>query len=494
MIIKSKQDEIQNYLIDASNFKGFCDKVYLPETINEIREIMLEANSRLIPVTVSGNGTGLTGSRVPQGGIVISTEKLNKILEINKEKMYALVESGVLLSDLLSELKINKLLYPPDPTEKNCFIGGTVATNASGEKTFRYGSTRDYIIELEIVLANGELLHLKREEITAKDNTLVIKSDRGTVYKFELPDLTLPITKNAAGYHCLPGMDAIDLFIGSEGTLGLITKAKLKLLPYPEKLISCIVFFEKEIDSLFFLKEARRLSYLYRKQKSELLVDALALEYFDSNSLKFLLPDFPNIPAVEGGAVWFEQETTMADEERFLEDWTNLIRKSGGNDNDVWFAFSEKENERIHSFRHRISTRVNEFITKNNFRKLGTDIAVPDQSFEELYYFSKSLAEQAGINYVVYGHFGNSHMHVNFLPETESQFEKSKELYRTICVKAIGLKGTVSAEHGIGKIKKEYLPMMYGQQAVHSMFAIKKILDPNLILGRGNLFEDSFLR
>jgi D-lactate dehydrogenase (cytochrome) len=284
-------------------------------------------------------------------------------------------------------------------------------------------------------------------------------------------------------------MDAIDLFIGSEGTLGIITKAKLKLLPNPEKLISCVVFFRNEVDALAFLFEARKISFLKRKNDSKFLIDALALEFFDKNSLKFLLPDYPNIPAVSGSAVWFEQETTIIDEERFLEEWTNLIRKFGGNDNDVWFTFSENENEKIQKFRHSISAKVNEFMTQNNFRKLGTDVAVPDFSFEELYYYSKKITEAAGINYVVYGHFGNSHMHFNFLPGTDLQFEKAKELYRTICLKAIELKGTVSAEHGVGKVKREYLTQMYGEDVMNKMFAIKKMLDPNIILGRGNLFE-----
>lgn len=489
MIIKSAQDEIQNYLCDASNFKGFCDSVLIPENNDDVKNILSNANTRKTPVTISGNGTGLTGARVPQGGLVISTERLNKILEINVQEKYAVVEPGVLLSDLLFQLKQKKLLYPPDPTEKNCFIGGTIATNASGEKTFRYGSTRDYILELEVILTNGETVNLKRGQKFANGYNIILQTDHNSIYSFEIPETGLALTKNAAGYYCRNNMDVIDLFIGSEGTLGVINKAKLKLLPYPEKIISCVSFFENENNALSFINEARILSRLNVSANSTSTINALALEFFDSNSLKFLFNDYPIIPRHSGAAVWFEQETSFTDEESVLDEWTNLIKRLNGNTKNVWFAFSESEAEKIQKFRHTISANVNEFMTRNNFRKLGTDVAVPDESFNDLYHYSKKITEEKNINYVVYGHFGNSHMHFNFLPETEEQFEISKALYNNICLRAIELKGTVSAEHGLGKVKRDYLKLMYGEEAVKKMLAIKKTLDPNMILCRGNLFD-----
>ena len=149
MIIKTSPDEIQNYLLDSSNFKGFCDAVYFPENEQDISEILKEAFRKNIAVTISGNGTGLTGARVPRGGIVISTEKLNRIIELNREQLYAVVEPGVLLFEFQEKVKEQNLMYPPDPTEKNCYLGGTVATNASGEKTFKYGPTRNYVLEMD---------------------------------------------------------------------------------------------------------------------------------------------------------------------------------------------------------------------------------------------------------------------------------------------------------------------------------------------------------
>jgi D-lactate dehydrogenase (cytochrome) len=487
MIIKTEQDEIQNYLVDASNTKGFCDAVYIPESVDEISTFLKEANDKKQPVTISGNGTGLTGARVPQGGSVISTEKLNNIIEINYKEMYVIVEPGVLLSELRDILLSKDLLYPPDPTEWNCFIGGTVATNASGARTFKYGPTRDYVEELEILLADGDLLHLKRGENFAKDFSLLLKTSAGREIKFALPEYEMPKTKNASGYFCKRNVDAIDLFIGSEGTLGIITKIKLKLLAIPGNELSCVLFFETEKNSLDFLSKVRDESYRNRESKNKDGIDATALEYFDENSLKFLIEDFPNIPAKAKAAVWFEQQCDGNDDQ-LLEQWINLFLEYDGKEEEAWFAMTANDKEQIVIFRHTISTSVNEYITLNNFRKLGTDVAVPDEKFIDFYYKMKNEVEETNLDYVMYGHLGNSHYHLNILPKTEGEFLIGQELYKNICHQAITIGGTFSAEHGVGKNKTAYLVAMYGEENVNKMREVKKSLDPNYILGVGNIF------
>jgi D-lactate dehydrogenase (cytochrome) len=488
MIVKTEQDEIQNYLVDASNTKGFCEAVYIPENISEMAEIIREANNKKHLVTISGNGTGLTGARVPKGGIVITTEKLNKIIEINLQENFALVDPAVLLSDLQDAIQSKGLLYPPDPTERNCFIGGTVATNASGARTFKYGSTRNYVEELEIILPDGDFLYLKRGENFADDLSLMLKTSSGRDIKLILPDYQMPNTKNASGYFCKRNMEAIDLFIGSEGTLGVITKIKLKLLPLPLSDLSCVLFFETEDNAFNFLTRARDESYKNRELKITNSIDATALEYLDENSLKFLIKDYPNIPANAKAAVWFGQQCHN-NEDDLLELWINLFKDYNGKEEDAWFAMTEKDKENIIGFRHTISTSVNEYISRNNFRKLGTDVAVPDGKFIDFYYSIKKEVETENVDYVIYGHFGNSHIHLNMLPKTEEEFTKGKELYKSICLRAISLGGTFSAEHGVGKNKTNYLVEMYGQENVNKMRMLKKTLDPNYILGVGNIFE-----
>lgn len=488
MIIKNNQDEIQSYLTDASNFKGNCDAVYIPENETELSELVKMLYESNVEFTIAGAGTGLTGGRVPQGGVVVSMEKFNKIIEINTNEEYVIVQSGVYLSELLNELKTYQYFYPPDPTEKNCFIGGTIANNASGAKTFKYGATRNFVAELNLILPDGDKLYLKRGENIAQNSRLKSITSAGKEIEITVPNIASPLTKNAAGYFFDSKMDAIDLFVGSEGTLGIITSAKLKILPLPEKIISAVCFFENEIDAIKFIDEARTLSYSKRKENEPDNIDALALEFFDNYSLKFLKDDFHRIPSSANGAVWFEQEANSDNEDKLIEKWFDLIIKHNCSDELVWFAAAEKERKEIEEFRHAISWKVNEYISKKNVRKLGTDVAVPDNEMIGFYNFLIDKMKYSNLNYVLYGHLGNSHFHLNILPQNEHEFLKGKELYKEICTKAIELKGTISAEHGVGKIKREYLLDMYGEKIVNQMRDIKLKFDNKNLLNRGNLF------
>ncbi|MGQ9799494.1 MAG: FAD-binding oxidoreductase [Ignavibacterium sp.] len=489
MIIKTKQDEIQNYLTDASNYKGNCEAVFIPQNKDELINALKEANEQKTKVTIAGAGTGLTGARVPDSGIVISTEKLNQILEINTSEDYVIVEPGVYLSQLLEELKRKNFFYPPDPTEKNCFIGGTVATNASGAKTFKYGPTRNFVDELEIILADGDEIYLKRGEVFADNDNLTLITKSGRKIYLKLPSYNLPVTKNASGYFIKPNMDAIDLFIGSEGTLGVFSKIKLKILPSPERIISMVCFFNDEIDALNFIDEARKISLKTREQNLTNEPDALALEFFDRNSLKFLAKEFDALPN-RNAAVWFEQEATLSNEDQLLEKWFSLIVKNKGTEEDVWFAVTERERMGLEEFRHAISWKVNEYIVNHRLKKLGTDVAVPDSEMFNFYKFLKKTMEDCPLNYVLYGHLGNSHFHLNMLPQNEDEYLLGKKIYREICLKAIEMKGTVSAEHGIGKLKTQYLIDMFGEEVVNQMRSIKKSIDPNFILNTGNIFKN----
>lgn len=493
MVIKTSPDEIQNYLVDASNLKGYCDAVYLPSDENEITEILKEANSKKQKVTIAGNHTGLSGGCVPQGGVVISTEKMNKILEINSENKSAIVEPAVILREFQSKARECNFLYPPDPTERNCFIGGTLATNASGEKTFKYGSTRVYVEKLDVVLADGDQLKLDRGKFKAEGYNLFIKTECKKVYKLQIPVINTPLTKNAAGYYSKKDMDAIDLFVGSEGTLGVITKAQLKLVPHPEQIISCIIFFNDEKNALQFIFDARNKSYQTRNEKSDNTIDALALEFLDEHSLNFIKSDYNQIPSDAKAAVWFEQEVNKDNEEVLFESWMKLVAEHKGNEESAWFAMNEKEKSEIQELRHTVSLKVADYLSQHNVKKLGTDSAVPDDKFLEFYYFCKEEMKKNKFAYVAYGHFGNSHLHMNMLPKNEEEYEKGKNLYRNIYRKAVELGGTVSAEHGIGKLKTDYLLDMYGEKVISKMFGIKKTIDSNLILGTDNIFSKNFL-
>lgn len=489
MIIKKDKDQIQDYLKDASNTEGYCDSVYFPESLKDLQEIFKEAAKKKTQVTISGNRTGLTGASVPKGGIVLSTEKLNKIIDINERDKSAVVQPGVLLSEFINTIKNYSLYYPPDPTELNCFIGGIVATNASGAKSFKYGATRNFVAGLEIMLPTGELMSINRGEQFATGNKLGLKTDNGRLIELNLPEIKIPTAKNAAGFFSRRNMDAIDLFIGSEGTLGIFTRIKLSLLDYPESIFSAVIFFQGEDDAFNFIREAREKSYNSRKEKTNNNIDAIALEFFDKNSLVFLKDEYSRIPVNANSAVWFEQETTPDNEEKLLGLFAELIEEHNGDFNDSWIAVTEKDRAEIEKFRHSISAKVNEYISSNKLRKLGTDIAVPDGELVNFYSNITDEVKKNDIEYVVYGHAGNSHLHLNMLPRDDNEFKRAQNLYKQFCLRAISIGGTFSAEHGVGKNKKEYLISMYGSEAVNMMIQIKKKFDPELILGIGNIFD-----
>ncbi len=508
MIIKT--EELENYLIDASNLQGgFSEKLFIPETKEEIAEILKEANALKIPVTVSGARTGTVGGAIPFGGWLVSLEKFNKIIEINED--FATVESGVLLTDLQKAVEARKLFYPPDPTEWSCQIGGTVATNASGARSFKYGATRRYVRRLEIVLPTGEIVNLRRGEIFAENNFIEIETASSAKIKAKLPTYAPPdVRKNTSGYFTANALDAIDLFTGSEGTLGIITEVELSLLKKPESSLSGIVFFKDEKNLLAFVAEARAMSFHARNQisncKSENLIeiqnpkfkiqnriDATVLEYFDQNSLKFIKEKFPETPKNMRGAIFFEQETTAETEDELFEQWNDLLEKHDAEIDASWFTTSERDLQKMREFRHALPVSVNEKVVKNRQRKIGTDMAVPDGNFAAFLRFYEQKLNESNLDYVIFGHIGDNHLHANILPKTEQEAERARHLYGRFIAQSVMLGGTISAEHGIGKLKSKYLYVQYGERFLNEMAELKRSFDPNGILNQGNMFDRKFL-
>jgi D-lactate dehydrogenase (cytochrome) len=481
MVTKTEPDEIQSFLTDASFIReGHADRVVLPESVEEISEILASANREHLPVTVSGAGTGTVGGRVPFGGLVLATDKLNRIKQIVPEESggFAVVEAGVVLADLQRAVDQEDLLYPPDPTERGCFVGGNVATNASGARTFKYGPTRNYIRRLKVVLASGEVLDLRRGEVRADEQGRI---RLGKSIEVHLPHYRMPATrKNATGYFVAPEMDAVDLFIGSEGTLGVIGEVEVKLLPKPEGLLSGVVFFTDEADVLALVREVRA------------HVDARAVEFFDRESLRFLREKYPTIPSEAVAAIFFEQETTAVTEEAVLNQWMVLLDQHHALA-ESWFATNEQDQAKLREFRHQLPVLMNEWFARYRQRKVSTDMSVPDEAFPALFRLYKETLQPSGLRYTIFGHIGDNHVHVNILPRDESEAVRAREMYVAFLKYAASVGGTLSAEHGVGKLKRDYLRFFYTDAELREMAALKKAFDPNGILGRGNIFAEELL-
>ncbi len=504
MLTKTQPDEIQDYLSDASYLKGGnASEVVFPETADDVAKILVEAARTQIPVTISGAGTGTVAGRVPLGGIVIATDKLNRIKSVSREDGggRAIAEAGVRLIDLQRAVDSGGLLYPPDPTERNCFIGGNIATNASGARTFKYGPTRKYVERLQIALATGDVIDLRRGELHADQDSLIrIPLPSGRSIEAKLPSYQMPqVRKHASGYYIEPRMDVIDLFIGSEGTLGVIVEAELKLLPKPEGLLSGVVFFEDEADLLAFVHDARERSLQNRFRSPSVSegnsgnLDARALEYFDVESLRFLCQKYQTIPETAVGAIFFEQETIAASEDEVMNQWLSLLEAHHALSDESWFATNEQDHAKLREFRHALPVLMNEWFARHNQRKVSTDMAVPDEAFAGMLRFYQDALRGGDLRYTIFGHIGDNHVHVNILPRNDAEAEKAWAIYRQFIRRAVEVGGTISGEHGIGKLKREYLRELYGDAHLREMAALKRAFDPAGILGRGTMFAEELL-
>jgi len=470
MIIKEQQDEIQSYLEDASNVRnGKADKVYIPDSEADIVALVKECSAAKEFLTVSGGGTGTVGGRVPRIGSQISLERFNTIHTIVPRTKTASLQAGVVIRDFLKALDENGLFYPPFPTERSAFIGGNISTNASGEYSFRFGATRRYVKKINIVLSTGEILELERG--ATRENGGIIPVGP---YRIPLPSYRTPPIKCTAGYYSQPGMDPIDLFIGAEGTLGIVTSATVETVEHlPPRFILII-----------FLPDDSRIMELVSLIKGRKDLDTCSLEYFCPGSLAFLKKDFAEIPDNAFGIyVEAKADTTQ------MEEWLALAEKFDAVD--AVIGEDPKNYERLIDFRHKLPENVNACFRALGITKVAMDIAVPEEKFTEIYAYYRAVMKAESIHTILFGHIGENHLHFNFFPKNEAEKERAYELYRQSAIKALSFGGTIAAEHGIGKIKHQWLSLMYGEKGIHEMALIKKILDPAGILGPDNIFPRS---
>jgi len=494
MLFTSDPQRIGNYLSDESAaFNAPPEKVtgvYFPETAEDIVEVIKKANEAKIPVTISGGGTGITGSRVPMsGGRVISMEKFRSPIDVDTGKQYATLPPGISLSEVDSTLP-SSLIYPPDPTEKSAFLGGTVATNATGARCFYYGPTRNWIGALRIVLANGDVLNVRRGECIAENRTLKFESESGKKYSIQIPNYVVPDLKNAAGVYARKGMDLIDLFIGSEGIFGVFTEITARLENCVD-IISDIAFFRDMNDSLAYVKEARKL-------KSRGL---LSLEFFDENSLSFMRDEHPEINDDMKAAVFVE----LKKDEEVLSSISELQEIHSACED--WCAMTSADARDLKELRHTLPDGINTYLKQHESYKLGTDFVVPAEGFGEMlkYYLAagqtfKNEHQRGGIHYLLFGHIGDFHLHFNFITHNSEEQKTAKAIYLDLAQKAISLGGTISGEHGVGKKTlpsdgKEipYLQFMYGEAGLREIARVKKAFDPNGILNVGNVVPMEYL-
>ena len=502
------REDYPDYLRDESNTIGSgVEALFFPRTVENIAYAVIEASEKHKSLTVSGGRTGICAGAVPQGGYLLSLEKMASVVDIQSGTgSYELTaQSGLRLANLALMLRTGdlgieneaskqlrerggKYFYPPDPTETSATLGGTVATNASGARTLFYGPTRHFVTGLEVVLPSGELLRIRRGEITAHDGVFKVRKERGRPLVIPVPCYSMPKTKNSAGLYSGKAMDLIDLFIGSEGILGVIAVVSIRLIDEPAAILSGAAFLPSEADAIDFVIRAKE-------------NHPLALEYFDAASLGLLdetrreegpISEIPQIPESKA-CVYFE---FTYDGEGLLKErvssWTALIDQCHGDRRTAWGALTRRDQLRLKGFRHALPESINKIIALNKrkdsrIHKVGTDMAVPDLYLKDMMQFYRSALERERIRHVIFGHIGNSHLHVNMIPSNYDELLRAKELYMSFAQRAVDMGGSVSAEHGIGKLKREFLKIQYSQGAVGEMRAVKDAIDPGHMLNPGDV-------
>jgi len=469
-------DAYADYLHDESRREGRAEKIAFAETTDDVFEALHVAAEKGWPVTVQGGRTGITGGCVPDGGLILNLSKMNAIGPIDGDKMT--VQPGATLADIRIAIKGSGFFFPSDLTETTATIGGMVANSASGARSFRFGSVRNWIHAMEVVLANGEAVRVERGVHKAVGHSFELGSIKG-----ELPDLPMPDVKTAAGYFVKPDMDLVDLFIGAEGTLGLVIEITLQLKPVTEQVVGLTAFFASEKEALQFVRFLREGS------------GPLAIEFFDSNALNLLrrmkaetvaFADLPELNPAYHTAIYFE----------FEDDIPESVAERVDDAIDCWVSEGEREIEMLKSFRHAIPESVNMLIGERKksmpeLTKLGTDMSVPDEQLEAVMLMYHEGLVEAGLDYVIFGHIGDNHVHVNILPRTMEEYAKGKVLYLDWARQVVAMGGSVSAEHGIGKLKINFLKLMFGDDGIQKMRRLKALFDPSGILNPGNLISAS---
>jgi D-lactate dehydrogenase (cytochrome) len=479
-------DDISRFLADESRLGGgAAEEVAWPSTVEEVSACLRDAHASGTPVTVSGAGTGVVGGRVPCGGLVLSMERMKEVLGFEKlgegDAATLTVQPGLLLSEVHDHVAGLGWLYPPDPTETGSSIGGNIATNASGSRSFRYGPTRRWIRRLVVVLADGTVLDLPRGEIRAEGGEFVIPRDGAAPLVVPAPSWPAPATsKHVAGYHSEEAMDLVDLFIGEEGTLGVIAEADLALVPAPEEVFTGILFFPSEDAAFGFVDRAR--------DAGGGTIDPLALEYFGPAALDLLRANGVSLPDDARVAILFEQGSATREMPALADAWIELASAHDVSE-ESWIAQGPSDHRRFREFRHQIPVSINETLARRGVRKLSTDTSVPRGALPDMLAAFRRELEGAGLEYVEFGHVGNDHLHVNVIPKDPSQESAAREVYARLIDAAIELGGSVSGEHGLGKTKAAYLRKQYPAEVIERMIAIKRALDPKLQLGRGTLFD-----
>ena len=443
------EENLNNYAHDETeNLHFLPDIVIKPRTAQEISQIMIICNEHKIPVTPRGAGTGLSGGALPHlGGVLLSMERMNTIIEIDERNLQVITEPGVITEVLQNAVKEKGLFYPPDPSSRgSCFIGGNIAENSGGPKAVKYGVVKDYVLNLEIVLPTGEIMWTGAN-----------------------------VLKNSTGYNLT------QLIVGSEGTLAIVTKIVLKLLPHPKfDLLMLVPFNSLEnagaaVSAIFragFTPSAMELVEINALKIVSRFVDSTVVPVTDDMEAHLIIE-------VDGNHL----NTLMSEMEAIAE---LLVQFDCG---DAFFADDAQQKAELWKLRRRVAEAV-----KIDGYTIEEDTVVPRAELPALISGVKAMGKEYDFEVVCYGHAGDGNLHIRIKKPGSIYSLNNPDVIPALqalfkLVKSLG--GTISGEHGIGLIQKPYMDIVFDKAGFELMKGIKKVFDPNNILNNGKIFDSN---
>jgi len=516
--IRRDPEVLASFLEDAAHFPGgFAAGIATPSSEAEVAALV-----RSVPTVLPiGAQSSLTGGATPNGEVILSTSRLNRVLDAGPG--WIRVEAGVTLTELDAALARSAGYYPPVPTFAGAFAGGIVATNAAGAATFKYGTTRDWVRAVTVVLANGEVLDVERGTTTASRDGFfdVVLSDRTA--RIPVPPYRMPdVPKRSAGYFAAPAMDLVDLFIGSEGTLGVITAVTLRVLQARPAMCLALVPFDDRRAALGFVTRLRDAARETWRKKDPYGLDVSAIEQMDARCLSILredgadraygvaIPDHAamallvtlELPAKMTSAKAFDQigrarESSAADTP--LVRFCRALDEAGVLDQvEIAVPGDRGREQQLLALREAVPAGVNARVGRAKeqvdarIAKTAADMIVPFERLDELLQIYDEEFRRRGLDAAVWGHISDGNLHPNVIPRSMADVESGKAAILTFGREVIRLGGSPLAEHGVGRnpVKQQLLLELYGRDGVDAMRAVKRALDPDFKLSPGVLFGE----
>jgi D-lactate dehydrogenase (cytochrome) len=515
--VTSGPDDSSAYLEDAAHFPGgHAAGIVFPHDTAEVASLLRGHTPTILPI---GAQSSLTGGATPMGELILATSRMTRVLELSASRIR--VEAGLTIAAMQERLAAVNAWFPPAPTFTGACAGGIAATNAAGAATFKYGSTRLWVEALTVVLADGTILPIARGEVVARGRTLRFETHLGTI-EVPVPTYEMPRTaKQSAGYYAADGMDAVDLFIGSEGTLGVITELTFRVLAPAPRVALAFIVCPSEREGLALAGALREAAVSTWQTGDPAGIDISAIEHLDRRSLEILREDGADakfnvtIPAGAELALLVQLElardmTAAAAYDQIeaslepgapdapLVRFSRLLDRFGVLDRTELAAPGDRRRaEELTGVREAVPTGVNDRIgtmkrtVDGRIAKTAADMIVPFARFGEMLEAYKRSFASRGLDYALWGHISDGNVHPNVLPRSYDDTVKGKDAILELGRESARLGGCPLAEHGVGRnpVKQALLRQLYGQAGIEQMRAVKAALDPAWTLAPGVIFD-----